>query len=771
MLCMMLSLVIVQSLAARADGNGGSSPNGSVSVTKSDLSEDEQKRLSKDKVLVSRQEVKQCFTAYMDGSYPRFVTSDAVLNAYHVLFEETLKQQEEFQSRHLRTLCQDMWRLLATAERMYRGYAEKIAAAKKQAQFVIGVALCLQGNEFGACETDLKEAIKTEAAAVEKAEGRHKPSWLGEPEPDFVALDYTLFRPVGFYADSTSLQRYFRALRWLQVVPFRLKRDEELLTFHMMGMVMQSPWAYGQGMKDAKLLPEGLDMATHERLYQALNHRKRFAMSFGLAIDESDLCEPVLSRPDEVPVTVDAAFFTKHVEDLTRRQNAARVIGSDRIRTTLPEKAEREFRMLSAFRLPEDEAMTFLGRSQRVSWPQKSPGLEFAAWLGLPLAEKLLGKETVADLVPLRPEVEIYSNTKLEPLAWWQRVVEGYGDMGLMYRAALRVLAEVDKRAPEFMHGDAWQMKTLQTVAASWAQERHAWMLQTKPEAHVLSAAPYEKGFVEPVPEFFRLLGDVAGRMGNLAFEAEVNNDPVTPVIEDLQAESRWLRDNASKNPSKNDIFDGIWSANESLADYHGFGSGIDPESAKPEDLIKVADLIDALRTEMERDARPGTPLWERIQNKRIHTVRLWHQLEILCMRLSMLAEKQLQKVPLSEEDGRLIESIGYILSEIMMYRGQAMIFPVDDAPRVARICSDPRTGEILHAAIGRPRLMFVLYPWEGREVLCRGVVMPYHEIRDGKTLTDDEWRKRQDGNSRIGIPEWLRSMVPTGNITVKARH
>jgi hypothetical protein len=765
---LLLGLFAELAFAAQEAGKGDSP------TAKPDLSEAEQARLKTDKVLVSRQEVKQCFTAYMDGSYPRFVTSDAVLNAYHVLFEETLRQQEEMQARHVRTLCKDLWRLLATVERMYRGDAAQIAAAKQRARFVIGVALRLQGDEVGACEASLKQAIETEVAAIEKAEGMRKPPLLGSAEPDFLALDYSLFRPVGFYANVPRLQRYFRALRWLQLVPFRVDHAEELLAYHMLEMVQTNPVGWGGAKPDASMLPVGCDSVTHERLYHSLHQCSLVGYQLGLVSDESDLTQSVISRQDQLPVRVDADFYRTHVEDVGGRQNAGRNTGNDRVRQSTPNAENREFRVLGALRLPEDAALAFLGRLNNDSKTERSPGLEFMGWLGIPPAESLLqkqvGSKTMGDLLPLRPHLEDYGDAKLAAIPWWRRIYDGYGDVSLQYRAALRVLAEVDKRAPQFMQGELWRTKTLQTVAASWAQERHAWILQSKPEVHFLGAAPQQQGFVEPAPEFFLRLARAANLLNGMAASAEANNDPVAPEIESLKEESRMLRETASTKATREEIFYGVWSANESLARFHGFGAGIDPQTATTADLKKLAAELDALSAELEHDAKPGTLLWEKVQQRRIHTDRLWHSLEVLCMRLAMLAEKQLQQVPLNEGDGHFIENIGGELATIMLYRGQAMLHPPDDAPRIARIASDPRSGSVLQIGIGRPRLLFVLYPWQGKEILCRGVVVPYHEVRDKQTLTDAEWRQRQQGDSRQGIPEWLREWVPAEEIVQKGR-
>lgn len=731
------------------------------------------KRLAQDKILVSRHEVRQCFSAYMDSSYPSFVTSDAVLNAYHVLFEETLRRLEERQVRYLRTLCQDLWHLLATAERMYRGDAAQIAAAKQRARFVIGVALRLQGEELGACEASLRQAIETEVAAIDKAEGTRKPALLGPPEPDFIALDYTLFRPVGIYTDSKRLQPYFRALRWLQLVPFRLKHPEELIAYHMLEMVKTSPHGYGGVKVDATLLPIGCDAATHERLCYAFSQRAHLAGYFGLASDEHDLTHLVVSRQDQLPVNLDADFSRRHAEELSWMQNSVRNPGNDRVRQTMPDNKDLEFHVLGAFHLPEDAALKLLGRREDDS-SKRSPGLEFMGWLGISKAESLLekqlGAKALESLPSLRPYLEDYGDPKLAAIPWWRRISDGYRDVGLQYGAALRVLAEVDRRAPPFMQGEAWRAKTLQTAASSWAQTRHPATLQSKFEFHVPWGTTGEKGFVEPVPEFFLRLARVAGLLGGIATEAEGNSDPVEPAIEWAKEAGRMLRDAASKTMTQNEIGSEVLWANEELAKYHGYGSGIYSDKVTQADLIKLAAELDALGVELERDAKPGTTLWEKVQHQRIHLAGRWHDLEVLCFQLAILAEKQLQQVPLDDDDDQLIKGICYDLSVTIFYSGAALKHPADDAPRIARIASDPRSGSVLQVGIGRPRLMFVLYPWQGKEILCRGVVMPYHEVRDKQTLTDEEWQQRQQGDSRTAVPEWLRSLVPVQDVRLTGR-
>ncbi len=50
-------------------------------------------------------------------------------------------------------------------------------------------------------------------------------------------------------------------------------------------------------------------------------------------------------------------------------------------------------------------------------------------------------------------------------------------------------------------------------------------------------------------------------------------------------------------------------------------------------------------------------------------------------------------------------------------------------------------------------------FPWNGREILCRGAVLPYHELSGGTRLTDDAWLERLD-EAIPEAPAWLRPIL-----------
>ena len=70
-------------------------------------------------------------------------------------------------------------------------------------------------------------------------------------------------------------------------------------------------------------------------------------------------------------------------------------------------------------------------------------------------------------------------------------------------------------------------------------------------------------------------------------------------------------------------------------------------------------------------------------------------------------------------------------------------------------VFSDPLRGKRLHVGIGRPRPLLVLYPWQGREVLCVGGVLPYYEFETEEPLTDAEWKALLDSPKAPRPPAW----------------
>jgi hypothetical protein len=57
---------------------------------------------------------------------------------------------------------------------------------------------------------------------------------------------------------------------------------------------------------------------------------------------------------------------------------------------------------------------------------------------------------------------------------------------------------------------------------------------------------------------------------------------------------------------------------------------------------------------------------------------------------------------------------------------------------------------------IGRPRELLVRYPFRGRQILCRGAVLPFFPVKTGETMTDARWKEKLGSDERPPRPEWM---------------
>jgi hypothetical protein len=158
---------------------------------------------------------------------------------------------------------------------------------------------------------------------------------------------------------------------------------------------------------------------------------------------------------------------------------------------------------------------------------------------------------------------------------------------------------------------------------------------------------------------------------------------------------------------------------------------------------FKDPGAIDAAFKENNADLRP-----------------MWKEFKRIVRHIESLAHKQLRMVELSEADEEFLREFGEQLAGVILYGGNSWLGPRDDSLRAVGVFNNPNTGERLHVGIDRARAIYVLYPWDGKEVLCRGAVMPYHEFSSKEPLTDAAFKALLDSDRRPKVPEWSKKFV-----------
>ncbi len=673
------------------------------------------------KFVITGSSHKQIFQPYVSSEVPVFVTTDSLLNAYHVLFEESIYRLELANSRKLPGILDAIAKNLDPAHKALKGDPKLLAAAHRRAAIFLGTARRLLDDKALPEDADLRALVQKEAERITAGTANEKPAWLGPPDDGFTAIDYSRFKPRGFYAKTPALERYFRAVSWLQAIPFRLDNDEELTAILLLHRAFHDP--------ASKEEPKGAD----------------FWRTFGAFLGTGDEWDLLAANRFPEEFSGDGLFAVRR-EYRKAADGDSRAQINDQLRFAPTDgKPEIGFRFLPSFRLPDAVLFqrTMRGEVEKHDFPT---GLEVSAALGSSFARDALAK----DHPKVLKEIDAGRPLFKEKSQYAQ------------YLQCLAILLErTEPDAPAFLKEEAWKAKTCQTALASWAQMRHTWALQAKQGANSLSASRCDPGFVEPVPEFYGRMArlveanckalDKAGALAPTDWkELGRAADEAQRIVERLRKEKKGL-DSLSADeqallaqfdPSLNEVFDA------------------------PGQASKVKDPLQSLE---------GVLHWYRLVGQGSEHERKvffemagfednfrgnWTKLAEMCHRLEVMAHKQLRQVPFSDEENEFLQHYGKELGHLMFYGGNSYYTPRDDAPRVIDVFTNPSVKKHLSVGTGRARELWVLYPVKGVDVLCRGAVLPYYEFTRSERLTDADWKALLDSPQRPRQPAWVQGVT-----------
>ena len=489
------------------------------------LSEANIASLENKRILITNDAYKQVFDAYLSAENPVFITADSLLNAYHVLYEESIFRLENAMTARLPPILRLILENLEDANAQVEGNSALASAAKKRAKLVTGIALKLMDDSFRFDDDALDEILTQEVQHVVKAEGVGMPSWLGKPDSSFAGLDYSRFKPRGFYTRSERLQRYFRAVSWLQSIPFRVNQDEELLAMLMLcnssehsRRVDFSKWrdaevfflmyrlfiGSGDDWDLMTLVDEGLDTIEMDLDDGALQRRRAWLLIKSKDDDERPQINDQIGLPPEDPTRV----------------------------------AGPNCRMVSAARTPS--AVLFQRTTDVRSFERPYPdGLEVAVALGSDFAREAIEDPQKTNLLQAIDScVALFSGDGFQP----EDLTAGH-NLIHQYLNALKALVDAPENdAPDFMKNAAWKIKSCNTVLAGWAQLRHTWSLQAKTTVHCLGMMEAPAGFVEPEPEFFSRMADLASTSRILLEHANAFAPNDDAISSNFNLDDLWVR-------------------------------------------------------------------------------------------------------------------------------------------------------------------------------------------------------------------------------------
>jgi len=442
------------------------------------------------------------FTVYEKARYanePIFVTSDALLHSYHLLFDKVLRTAETEQFIPLlKSLNASM---LAKSDEIYQsltGTDWEADALRLVAFFGVGSRLLDSTVQIPAYAQALAEA---ELASINAASGMVL-------SPLFPSLkygeDYTQYIPRGHYTKSDALKAYFKSMMWYGRMTFILK---------------------------------GLDPALARgdtRAAVLLVYAMRSATVNGIpAVDAwTGLYSPT-------------AFFVGRSDDLTIFQYGDvidQVYGSNATLSALADESMLDAFIAGASKLPAPKILgmviQYTDDEEEATKGMRFMGQRFVpdAYIfrqlifrnvgtlddrrGLPMGLDLLaamGSERAYNLLDGLGETHYLNyTTQMQKVRTWLAGLTEQEWTETLYNSWLYsfypLLEPAQTGMPYFMQSVAWQDKQLNTVLGSWSELKHDTILYAKQVYAELGGGPSApnpippQGYVEPVPAFYARL-------------------------------------------------------------------------------------------------------------------------------------------------------------------------------------------------------------------------------------------------------------------------
>lgn len=468
-----------------------------------DLTDEARKMLAANGFVAVAGQYRQAYDVYnqsKDTGAPSFVTTDACLHTYHILYDYILRVVEiEYFHRDLLDMT------LTLIETMKQEYEEATDPSVKQAALdniaYLSVALKLL-EPTADIDSRVADVVERETGMIAGLSPGYVPSPLLFTDDYPYEEDYSQYKPRGHYTRNETLERYFRTMMWYGRVTFSLNL----------------PGATADGIRHAAvqalLLSKALDSA---RMY-----------------DDSERPVSEMWRRIYEPTV----FFVGEVDDIT--YDAYVAVAMDhfgrsftRLRPdALADTAKIDAFIADALELPGPIITVKAGKGLRLMGQRFIPdsyvldqlveefvsnrlmprGLDVMAALGSSRAYDIISTvygdpskypDYDPQLAKMRAEIAGYT-----PSVWAENLYYNW-----LY-SLLPLLGEKGEGYPMFMQNEAWTDKSLSTALGSWAELRHDTILYAKQSETRETSMPQEpelvRGYVEPEPEVYARLASLA---------------------------------------------------------------------------------------------------------------------------------------------------------------------------------------------------------------------------------------------------------------------
>ncbi|MDY4670763.1 MAG: DUF3160 domain-containing protein [Oliverpabstia sp.] len=474
------------------------------------------KKLKENLFCVEKGFEKEFYETYESNRYslaPSFVTVDSMMHTYHLYFSYLMKKTErESLAEALLSVSEQMLEKSVEQYEQLRGSEWEEAAFRNVVFFSVGAVLQNKDAEIPA---DVAEAVDREKSLIEDASGIDTCSLTN------TMIDYSQFKPRGYYEGEKKLEKYFRAMMWYGQIGF-LQSEEDLdRSALLMTMAME----------------EGV-LAEWERIYTVTSF-------FAGASDDLTYyeylpaIEAAYGKEPELDVLVGNSEGWETFRSVTAQMKTPAINSIPTMDDEDPDTKSTE----------ENKGFRFMGQRftidaaifQKLIYEnvqEDSEGnkrmlpdtLDVAAALGSDTAYSILEKQGDTDYGGYKENMEVLrTGIKNSPETLWSASL--YSNWLYTLKP---LLEEKGDGYPDFMQSEEWAKKNLESFAGSYAELKHDTVLYAKQVMAEMGGGDLpqwdDRGYVEPEVQVWSRFTRLAARtrdglksFGMLSSEDEEN--------------------------------------------------------------------------------------------------------------------------------------------------------------------------------------------------------------------------------------------------------
>ncbi len=480
---------------------------------KYNLTNYEKSLLNKNGFMVSERLSKGSFgDAFLDiyhKDLPVFISTDAILHAFHVSYDRILKDMElAVLIDKLSTLLEQLHSQMPQLENKYSSHPD-IKLMLHDVDVYLTVARKLLDKNITPYYTDNANKVNHLYNRAIEADGFNTDTLFANA---CVRVDWSQFKPRGHYIDETNpqLENYFRTMMWLgrieiYLIPPRANLDLPCLEQNFEDAKRQTI--------DSYLITELFDLSNSRQLYNDFETIIKFFVG------------------DQDNVTLDHLYYLKgkiqlenasdlldslklvEFQDTLMNQSFANQLILSQILISNDAFAPDSIKPASAFmmfgqRFVIDSYVTGSVVYDRIKYNNDKVCRLFPSTLDPMFA---LGNDAAGQL--LKSELDQYHySSNLEALRY---LINSYGTEfwnNTIYNLWLNSIRELNppkdrSSLPQFMQTAAFWQEKLNTQLSSWAQLRHDNLLYAKQSyTGGVPICSFPHSYVEPFPEFYQTL-------------------------------------------------------------------------------------------------------------------------------------------------------------------------------------------------------------------------------------------------------------------------